>query len=45
MNGCWILNPVNPVEVIDPIAVDVRKLLHVYPVAGVLFSARAESVV
>jgi SOS-response transcriptional repressor LexA len=38
----WVLNPVNPVEVVEPIVVSAKQILHVYPVVGVLFSVRAE---
>jgi SOS-response transcriptional repressor LexA len=39
----WVLNPVNPVEVVEPIVANARRILHVYPVVGVLFSVRGES--
>ncbi len=39
----WVLNPLNLIDVIDPIVVDATNLRHVYPVLGVLFSVRLES--
>jgi SOS-response transcriptional repressor LexA len=43
MRGRWVLNPINPVEVVDPLVVSPEEILHVYPVVGVLFSVLAES--
>jgi len=43
MRDHWVLNAVNPVEIVNPIVVEAKDLLHVYPVVGVLFSAHEES--
>lgn len=39
MNENWILSPINPVDVEDPMQVSVSKIIHYYPVVGVLFKA------